>query len=282
MHPVELMRWQASQITAADPTTRLQTPATRDEIHRLATTLNEMLDRLAQAAVRERAFVANASHELRTPVAAIRAELELATRHATTLGEFRAAAAAAITDADDLARMADDLLMLERAEAGSLILRFADVDVDAALRGAAAEAQDEPARGDRGVKLRPSGLHLRGDPRHLGQALSNMVRNAVLHGRGTITLGADRKAHTIELWVSDAGQPLPPSVAERAFERFARAPEAIDRPGSGLGLAIVREIAHAHGGEACLINDGRGVSCVLALPIEPQDGKPGFRKPADL
>ena len=118
LRPVELMRRRAQEISKADAGTRLPVPDGRDEIHRLAVTLNEMLERLAESAERERAFVANASHELRTPLAAIRAELELAVRHAETVQEFRDAAAAAIRDGDGLSRLADDLLVLARADNG--------------------------------------------------------------------------------------------------------------------------------------------------------------------
>ncbi|QEC48780.1 HAMP domain-containing protein [Baekduia soli] len=275
LRPVEAMRRRASQLTTADPEARLPVSGTRDEIHRLALTLNDMLARMAQAAEHERAFVANASHELRTPVATIRTELELALRHAGTVDEFRRAARAAIADADDLARLADDLLVLARADRTGLPLRCTDVDVDALLRDVASEAARDPRAVGRRFEVQADAVHAEADPDRLRQAAMNMTRNAVLHGSGTVTVGATVEPAAVCIWVSDQGGPLPADVLATAFDRFARAADAVNRPGTGLGLSIVREIATAHGGEVRLENTDAGVRCVLRLPTAVRASVPG-------
>ena len=219
LRPVELMRRRAQEISTADAGTRLPVPEGRDEIHRLAVTLNEMLERLAESAERERAFVANASHELRTPLAAIRAELELAVRHAGTVQEFRDAAVAAIRDGDGLSRLADDLLVLARADNGALPMHAEDVDVPELLRAVA----DEAEAGERAVRVGAvEAATAYGDPVRIQQALRNMIGNAVVHGDGTITLSAERHDGTVELRVTDQGPPVDPDTLATAFDRFAR------------------------------------------------------------
>lgn len=266
LHPVELMRFRASQISGAEPTARLPVPDASDEIQRLANTLNEMLARLAEAAEHERAFVANASHELRTPIATIRTELELADRHGQTIDDFRNATRAAIVDAEDLGRLADDLLVLEGADRGTLPLRPEEIDIGTAFDSAVENVRHDPMLGNRHIIHRANGPRVTADPDRLMQALNNMIRNAVLHGRGTITGDAITTGDAVEISVSDQGRPVPETVLRTAFDRFSRAPDAINRPGAGLGLAIVREIARAHGGHTHLENTSAGVRCVLVLP----------------
>ena len=261
LRPVELMRRRASEITAADPSARLPVPVAEDEIRRLALTLNEMLGRLAVSAEQQRAFVANASHELRTPLAAVRAELELALRHASAPEEFRAAAEAAIQDADALAKLADDLMTIARGESGAAPLERTTVDVPALLEKVADEIR--PATNGRPVTVTAApGSTVEADEGRLTRALENMARNAVVHGSGAIVIGADGP----RLWVRDEGPPLPDEQLARVFERFARGSDAGGRPGAGLGLAIVRDVAAAHGGSARLENVDGGVRCTIELP----------------
>jgi two-component system OmpR family sensor kinase len=281
LQPVELMRRRAREITSADPAALLPVPASRDEIHRLATTLNEMLSRLSKSAEHEREFVANASHELRTPIATIRTELELALRNATTVEEFRQAAELAIADADELASLAGDLLVLARTDGRAMTLDRRDVDIDELLRAIADEVERDPLLGPRQLRRRDTGLHVVADPDRLTQALRNMVRNAVLHGAGTITLGATAETDTIAIWVGDEGESLPEDLRVAAFERFTRGRQAGNRPGAGLGLAIVREIADLHEGRAQLVNVDGGVRCELEIPVvEPAGREPARRQPS--
>ncbi len=267
LRPVELMQRRASEITKADSRARLPVSETHDEIHRLATTLNDMLNRLAQAADHERTFVANASHELRTPLATIRAELELALRHATSLEQFRDAARAAIRDSDGLSRLADDLLILARADSGRLPLRPEDIYVPRMLRAVADELARDARLGERVVRVEDVGaIAVRADPDRVTQALRNMTGNALLHGSGAITLGAEQHHDVVRLRVTDEGPLLDEPTIAAAFERFSRGSTSFELPGAGLGLPIVREIARGHGGDARLVNIDAGVSCILELP----------------
>jgi signal transduction histidine kinase len=123
--------------------------------------------------------------------------------------------------------------------------------------------------GERDIVVESTGKRVTADPDRLAQALTNMLGNAVIHGTGTITAGVDTAGSgEIEIWVANEGQPLPDTILRTAFDRFSRAPGAIDRPGAGLGLAIVREIANAHGGTARLENVDARVRCVLMLPTQ--------------
>ena len=263
LRPVELMRRRAREISTADAGTQLPVPDGRDEIHRLAVTLNEMLGRLAESAERERAFVANASHELRTPLAAIRAELELAVRHASTVEEFRDAAVAAIRDGDGLSRLADDLLVLARADNGALPVHAEDVDVPELLRAVADEA-DAGERAGAGRRGGGGDSARRSRPDPAGAAQHGRQRRHPR--RRAITLSAERHDGTVELRVTDEGAPVDPDTLATAFDRFARGPASAERPGAGLGLAIVREIARLHGGDARLINSTAGVASAIELP----------------
>lgn len=266
LRSVESMRCRAAQITAAEPDARLPVPPSQDEIHRLATTLNEMLARLADAAQHERSFVANASHELRTPLANLHAELELALRHARTTAEFRAAHTAAIADTQALIRLANDLLVLA-GEDGGIPLRIRPVELHGLLTDIARQLEQHLDESGRSVRVQVDRTSLLADPDRLRQALGNMADNAVMHGCGDITIGAEIREHDACLWVSDEGQAVTATVLATAFDRFVRGPHSPGARGAGLGLAIVREIAAAHGGHASLRNTAHGVICTLELPL---------------
>jgi two-component system OmpR family sensor kinase len=251
LRPVEEMRRRAAAISGATPEARLPVPPADDEISRLATTLNETLERLDAALGRERRFVADASHELRTPLALMRTELELALRRTRSPAELEAAIRSASEETDRLAELAEDLLLLARSDAGELPLRRADVSVeeviDRVVRRHGLQAETTGRRLD--VSAEP-GLEANADPMRLEQALSNLVDNALRHGTGSVTIGARADDGFVRLAVEDDGPGFPDSFVPRAFERFSRADEARGRGGSGLGLAIVDLIARSHGGTA--------------------------------
>ena len=262
LRPVEHMRVRAEEITAADPRTRLPVPASRDEIGRLAETLNAMLARLSEAAEHERSFAANASHELRTPISALRMELELALRHETDASSLRAAVQAALADTDRLSRVADDLLVLARADSGRLPIQPERVRIAPIVEKVVRQVR-APGRAT-ALDVAPE-LALEADPTRLEQALRNLVENAVHHGSGTIAIAASAGERRVVLSVHDEGGPIAPEILEHAFDRFATF-QAGDR-GVGLGLPIVRVIAEAHGGSIVLDNDpGGGVTARLELP----------------
>ncbi len=221
-----------------DARRRLPAPDRADEVGRLATTLNAMLESLETAREAERRFVADASHELRTPLTALRGNVEHLARHGAT----PALVADLQADAERLARLADDLLALSREEAAPA--PDEDVRLD--------ELAQEAAAADVDVATVP--VVVRGDGAALGRALTNLVDNARRHGRGRITVTVGESDGLATLSVEDEGTGIAPADRERVFERFAGR-------GSGLGLAIVRATAERHGGRA--FADGARVTIEL-------------------
>ena len=249
LRQVESMRRRAAAISAETPGERLPVPSTRDEVERLGSTLNEMLGRLEAGLQRERDFVADAGHELRTPLALLRTELELALRQGQSEEELRDALRVSVEEVDRLAQLADDLLLIARYDRGRLPLRVESVDARSLLDSVVTRFQWRADEATRPLASEaPSGLTVRGDRLRLEQALGNLVDNALRHGRGRVTLRAAGADGSVELAVEDQGDGFADGFAERAFERFSRAQH--DAGGAGLGLAIVRVIAEAHGGSA--------------------------------
>jgi heavy metal sensor kinase len=268
LRPVEEMRTRAAEISAQTPGERLPVPATNDELERLGTTLNEMLERLEDALQRERDFVADAGHELRTPLALLRTELELALRHADSPEELRAAVGRSAKEVDRLAQLADDLLLIARSERGELPLQVETLAADEVLATVVRRFRWRADESDR--VLRPeaaAGLRVRADRLRLEQALGNLVDNALRYGDGTVRLSARASNGNVELHVSDEGPGFPPDFLDTAFERFTRADGGRGRGGTGLGLAIVEAIARAHRGNARATNQpGGGADVWLSLP----------------
>jgi heavy metal sensor kinase len=251
LRPVEAMRRRAAAISAATPGRRLPVPPAKDELSSLAVTLNEMLARLEAAFEHERRFVADASHELRTPLALLRTELEVALRRPRSREELEAAVRSAAEETERLVRLAEDLLLIARADEGALPIRREEMRTDDLLervRGRFAARADSLGRE---LRVAPSGeLVVEADPARIEQALGNLVDNALQHGGGAVTLSARRDNGKVELHVTDQGAGIPEAFAARAFDRFSRADEARSERGSGLGLSIVDLIARAHGGSA--------------------------------
>ncbi len=264
MRPVEAMRRRAELVSLNDSHGRLPLPAAHDEVWRLGRTLNEMLDRLHRSFERERRFVADASHELRTPVAVVKAELDAALRAGDHHPEVRAALLAAVEECDHLAQLAEDLLVLARSGDGGLPVRPEDLDARSLLEGVRDRFADRAGAAGRRIEVEAEpGLTMLVDPLRMRQALGNLVDNALRHGEGAVVLRARRADGRVELSVADHGPGFPDALATRAFERFARADGARTRGGTGLGLAIVRAIAEAHGGTAELVPGVPAVRIVL-------------------
>jgi heavy metal sensor kinase len=274
LRPVERMRIQAAAISASEPGRRLPPAGTGDEVARLGETLNEMLDRLEQALQRERRFVDEASHELRTPLANLRVELDLALRRARSPEELEAALRSAADETERLARLAEDLLVLARADRGRVPLRREEVEV-AELVGGEVDAFAARAR-QAGVAIEarvPTGLRSSVDPLRMRQAVGNLLDNAVRSTppQGTVTIEVGQADGFLSLEVRDTGEGFPAAFLRNAFEPFARPDAPRSRPdrdaGSGLGLAIVRAVAEAHGGtvEAANRPDG-GAAVRLRIP----------------
>jgi signal transduction histidine kinase len=261
LRPVESMRAEAAALSGDRPGRRLPLPESRDEVRRLGETLNAMLERLELALQRERSFVADASHELRTPLTLLKAELELALRSPRSAEELERSLRSAAVETDRLVRLAEDLLVLTRADQGRLTVRREPVHTRELLTSVAGRFGD-------GVQVVPSdSLVFPGDQVRLEQALGNLVDNALRHGGGPVELSAAERNGSVELHVRDEGPGFPPEFLPHAFERFSRPDEARSGSGAGLGLALAQAIAVAHGGSAGAANrSGHGADVWLALP----------------
>jgi two-component system, OmpR family, sensor kinase len=268
LRPVGAMRHEASEISRLGSGRRLPVAPGGDELAQLGGTLNEMLDRLDRSAERERGFVASASHELRTPLALLRAELELALRKGRSSEELREALASAVEESDRLEQLAEDLLVLARADEGRLPVRPEALDA-AELLATTARRFDVRARetGRQVVALDVDGLAVHADRLRAEQALANLVDNALRHGDGRVELVAEPAGDGVRLHVLDRGPGFDPALNGHAFERFTRGDRARSRGGTGLGLAIVDAIARSHGGSAgATPREGGGADAWIELP----------------
>jgi signal transduction histidine kinase len=251
LRTVETMRRRAAEISADRPGERLPVPRTRDELERLGETLNEMLSRLEAALERERGFVAEAGHELRTPLALLRAELDFALHHAETETELREALREASAETDRLVQLAGDLLLIASSDQGKLRLRPEPLSARELLRSVSNRYAWRAEEAARPLEVEaPADLTFSGDRLRLEQALGNLVENALRHGTGGVRVEARSVDGRVELHVRDGGEGLPPEFVPRAFQRFSRVDESRTSGGAGLGLAIVAAIAGAHGGAA--------------------------------
>ena len=270
LRPVEALRAGAEEITGAARSDRLPVPDSRDEIHRLAVTLNGMLHRLDAARGRQRAFVADAAHELRSPLTNMRTELEVAQRLPDTT-DWPALADDLLTDVDRLSRLVDDLLLLARADDGStraLSRPEETVELGQLLAEVAARypavSFERPA-----VPLRT-----RGERDAIGRVVANLLDNAVRHAASTVRLTVLADGAYRMISVADDGPGIPAADRERVFDRFTRLDDARarDAGGSGLGLAIVRELVRRHHGTVALrgASPPPGLRVDVRLPAAPE------------
>ena len=268
LRPVEAMRSRAERISLNGSDELLPLPAAGDEIRRLGETLNDMVERLRRSFERERRFVGDASHELRTPVAVLKTELEVALRSGDYGPSVREALVAAVEECDHLAQLAEDLLVIARATEGGLPVRRERLAIGSVLREVGERFADRAAEQGSAIRVEaPDALTVQADALRLRQAVGNLVDNALRHGEGEVVLRASALDGGIAIDVADAGKGFPPDLAGRAFERFARSDAARASGGSGLGLAIVRAVAEAHGGAASIV-PGSGATVRLWLPAE--------------
>jgi signal transduction histidine kinase len=283
LRPVESMRRRARQISLSQPGHRLPVPGANDELYRLGSTLNEMLERNEVAFARESAFVADASHELRTPLSILRAELEIGLLESSSSEQLRATLASGVEETERLCDLAEDLLTLARADQGRLPIRPARVRVAETLR----RVRDRFARAGepdgRMITVSASEyLEVAADPVRLEQALMNMVENALRHGDGDTVIYASRHLGSVELHVADEGSGFPASFLPNAFRRFSRPDRSRGGEGTGLGLAIIEAIARAHGGQAHAENRPAGGAHVWVSLPDPTGGSPAVRSETDI
>ena len=262
LNPVERMRQEAEAISVSEPDRRLPVPSTGDELARLGTTLNSMLDRLQEAFERERRFVDDASHELRTPLSVLKMELDLALARPRSPEELEAAIRNASTETDRVVRLAEDLLVLARAERGRLPLHREDVALSDLLSRSCAAYDSRARAADVRMQLDAKPGKASIDPVRVRQALENLLDNALRQTPrgGVIRIRADREGGITRVVVEDSGPGFPEDLIARVFEPFVRSEtDAVgNRAGVGLGLAIVRAIAEAHAGGATAENLPQG------------------------
>ncbi|WP_425576545.1 sensor histidine kinase [Nocardioides nanhaiensis] len=247
LRPVERMRAEVAEISDDRLDRRVPVPGSRDEVHRLALTMNEVLARLETSRERQQRFVSDASHELRSPLASIRQTAEVSQAHPGALPEGELAEAV-LEEGLRMQRIVEQMLVLTRADERGVRPRE-EVDLDDLVLGQARRVAREGLRVDtRGV----GPARVVGDTAALTQVVRNLADNAARHAASRLAVGLVEQQGGAVLFVDDDGAGVPPAERERVFERFVRLDESRSRDagGSGLGLAIVREIVRAHGGEA--------------------------------
>ncbi|HEV7898353.1 MAG TPA: HAMP domain-containing sensor histidine kinase [Planosporangium sp.] len=268
LRPVEELRTRVASISARQLHERVPVPVARDEIYRLAQTMNAMLDRLERSATAQRRFVADASHELRSPLATLQVGLELLHTGLRSGDHHDEPASVEILqeEAERLARIVDDLLLLARVDEHGLTPRREDVDLDDIVD---AEVRRVRATPGPSVSARMQPVQVSGDRNQLSRALRNLIDNATRHTRTAVELRLWADNGWAHLEIADDGPGIPVAEREHVFERFVRLEDGRQRAtgGTGLGLAIVFEIITGHGGTVTVADThGGGATFHVALP----------------
>ncbi|HEV7213140.1 MAG TPA: HAMP domain-containing sensor histidine kinase [Blastococcus sp.] len=270
LHPVEGIRARTAEISAADLSARVPVPASRDEVSALARTMNDMLGRLEAAVYVQRAFVSDAGHEMRSPLAAIRTEVEVAQRAGLserTLDDL-------LSETGRLERLVADLLLLARADEGAMALHRVDVDLDDLLEDERQRLRNRPGLT---VTAAIGPARVVGDRSALARVIRNLIENAARHASGRVHLASGTADGWAWFEVTDDGPGVPEADRSRVFDRFVRLDDARSREegGSGLGLAIVRELVRASGGRVALDDAGPlpGAHVRVELPAQPPSGE---------
>jgi signal transduction histidine kinase len=267
LRPVEAIRRRVADISGRDLSGRVPVPEAQDEVARLADTMNAMLARLESAQAAQRRFVADASHELRSPLATLRANVELAADPHTA---SMASAETVLAETDRLERLVADLLLLANADEHGLRIDRSDVDLDDLVQAERARLRTRPGL-IVGGQVRA--VQVRGDRHRLAQALRNVVDNAVRHTTSRVDLDVRIDGTHVVVEVSDDGLGIPAAERERVFGRFVRLDDSRARSagGSGLGLAIVHEVITAHGGTVTVEDSPTGALLRIRLPLDQTD-----------
>ncbi|MET0418686.1 MAG: HAMP domain-containing sensor histidine kinase [Actinoplanes sp.] len=282
LHPVDALRAGAEEITGGTRAGRLPVPESRDEVYRLAETLNGMLHRLDAARARQRAFVADAAHELRSPLTNMRTELEVAQRIPDT--DWPALSADLLADVERLSRLVDDLLLLARADDGAparaVTVPLQEVDLGSVVGDVASRYPDVD------YQQPPTPVTVTGEADALGRVVANLLDNAVRHARSEVRVSVTEDDTYRRITVIDDGPGIPEAERERVFDRFTRLDDARarDAGGSGLGLAIVRELVRRHRGTVTLGDAAPGLRVDVRLPGkdagQPRNGAQSSSKEA--
>jgi signal transduction histidine kinase len=267
LRPVEAMRRQAATITSKNLHTRLPVPGADDEIAALASTMNTMLDRIEVASTAQRQFVADASHELRSPLATIHANVDLL--GAVDLPDDAVSSVGRIRrESTRMARLVEDLLLLARVDDHGLRLRAEDVDLDDLVYA----ERDRVAIEHPGLRVvgHVDPVRVSGDPHHLQRVLRNLVDNATRHANDTVTISLAAEDGEAQLVVGNDGPLIPEDDRERIFDRFVRLDGSRTRVGgggTGLGLPIARDIVVSHGGTLAADDVPLGAAMRIRIPL---------------
>ncbi|MEV6175406.1 HAMP domain-containing sensor histidine kinase [Streptomyces sp. NPDC051954] len=269
LRPVEAIRVLTASVTASDPRERVTVPAAGHEITALATTINTTLQRLDNAAAQQRRFVADAAHELRSPLTTLLASLEIALAYPERT-DWPAAATTAARQTRRLQALAEDLLLLARLDTRTPTADAETVD----LTALASRLTEQYPLTERPLTLTcdsAAPAHAQGNPGEYERLLRNLIDNAARHAAHRIQITVRNQDAWVVLTVHDDGPGVPTEDAERIFERFVRLDDARSRDhgGTGLGLAIARDLAHRHQGTLTLTPRTLGACFQLRLPRAP-------------
>lgn len=265
LRPVEQIRAEVADIGERELHRRVPQPPEDDEIGRLASTMNTMLARLEEAAARKRRFLADASHELRSPLTGMRSQLEVDLAH-PDLADWQATERDLLEETLHMQRLVDDLLDIAALDERPAAAEHELVDVDEIVL---AEVRRLSTRGKVIVDARKvSAAQVIGDTDALGRAIRNLLDNAERHATRAVDVAVRQDGRSVQIVVSDDGRGVAEHDRNRIFERFARADPSRSRTegGTGLGLSIARDIVEAHQGTLSLADHGRGATFVIDLP----------------
>jgi signal transduction histidine kinase len=268
LRSVETIRGRVAAITSTDLTERVPVPQQRDEIAALAHTMNEMLARIEAGNNAQRRFVADASHELRSPLTSMSAALELGILRPdlfdTTLVETTL-----VPETERMRHLIDDLLLLAQSDERGLPHRTVDVDLDDIVAAEIGRKRSQSGPIEISSDLEP--VRIRGDAGHISRAVRNLLDNAARYAAASVTVRLTQDGDSARIEIADDGPGIPPADRDRVFDRFLRLQHdrSRDTGGSGLGLAIVAEIVAAHHGSVHFTNTpSGGATAVITLPLD--------------
>ncbi len=271
LRPLADMSAQAREITARTPDARLAVAGAGPELDDMARSFNRVLDRLGSALSTQRRFMADASHELRTPVSIMRTAADVTLSQTVREDvEYRDALTVVSQQASRLARLVDDMLVLARADAGGYPMLRAEVDLDAVVGDCVREQAPRAAAKEIRLSSRLEPISVTADEALLRRMFGNLLANAVIYTPpgGTVDVTMAQRPGAVTVRIADTGPGIAPEDVERVFDRFVRLDPARAEGGAGLGLSIARWVAELHGGQVDLISTGPGGSVFSAtIPV---------------
>ncbi len=271
LQPVERIINTIHQITAENLRMRIAVPTSKDEIRQLADTFNEMLERLERGFASQQQFFEDLSHELKTPLAVIKGELEVTLKRLRSAREYEATLTSSLEEINRIIRVVEELLMLAKFDNNLVTLETSRLDVGGLVGGVVENIGI--LAGQKNIRIRflgRAGVTVHGDKEKLKQLFLNLLDNAVKYSRpgGTVSVEVEEAEPWAKISVADTGEGIPEEDIPRIFERFYRLKKSRDVAGFGLGLSIARSIAEAHKGKIDVESSiGRGSTFITSLPL---------------